>query len=466
MNSVALIQLPHFYGQDASRPQENYPLGLGYISAFLKTHGIEHTGVDLWGLQYSAKQALTSIDFSSYDVLAISAYSTQYKYLKEFSLGLKARYPDKPIVCGGPGPTFSDKTILDNTGVDICVLGEGEITLFELLGKLDRLEDVKGISYLEKGNIHRTPLREYIKDLDILPFPNREFFDFERIIDTNNEVRAAADGPDLSGKSRRVGNIIAGRGCPYRCAFCSKTFQGTRLRSVASIMSEIEEMRQRYRITHVSFDDELVLVGKKRTLELCAAMAQTGLTWSCQGRINQVDREILSTMKQAGCNAVGYGVESISQTILDAMKKDIKAEDILPVIQMTREIGIKPIIQYMYGYPGENDQTIKATVEFFKQIDHPFVGFMTTPIPGTALYQECLSRGLIRNEEEYLLCLDSGYNTIGTLINMTDFSDQELVKKWRRLQFNVMHNYLKSRPAEYARFIVQFAKRALIRIVK
>jgi anaerobic magnesium-protoporphyrin IX monomethyl ester cyclase len=462
--NVALVQLPHFYGQGQSRPPENYPLGLGYLSAVLAQHGVAHEGVDLWAPGLTVEAALKSIDFSRFDVIGVSAYSTQYSYLKPFTLGLRERYPDIPIVCGGAGATFSAETILTHTGVDVCVISEGEATFPELLERLDEPSAVAGIAYREDGEVKRTEPRAAIRDLDALPLPDRELFDFEAVIATANAVRASTDMPELKQHPRRAADIIAGRGCPYECTFCSRTFSGCRLRSVDGLMAEIEMLRERYRIDHLSFNDELVVVNRKRILALCERLKGLGITWTCQGRINHVDREILTAMKEAGCIEIGYGVESISQSILDAMNKRMNAEDVVPVIELTREIGIKPLIQYMYGFPGETDETIEATIRFFDRIDHPFVGFTTTPIPGSPLYAEVRARGLIGDEEKYLLRLDSGYNLAGGMVNLTGFSDEEFMARKRKLQIAVTHNYLKRRPVQYARYLGHLAATRLRRL--
>lgn len=462
--NVALVQLPHFYGQGQSRSPENYPLGLGYLSAVLTQHGVRHEGVDLWAPGLTVDGALEGVDFSRFDVIGVSAYSTQYSYLKPLTLGLKERYPEIRIVCGGAGATFSAETILTHTGVDVCVISEGEVTFPKLLERLDEPSAVAGIAYREDDEVKRTEQRAAIRDLDTLPFPDRELFDFEAIIATANGVRAATDRPELKRHPRRAADIIAGRGCPYECTFCSRTFSGCRLRSVDGLVGEIEMLRDRHCIDHLSFNDELVVVNRKRILALCERLKGLGMTWTCQGRINHVDREILTAMKEAGCIEIGYGVESISQSILDAMNKRMNAEDVVPVIELTREIGIKPIVQYMYGYPGETAETIEATIRFFDRIDHPFVGFTTTPIPGSPLYAEACASGFIGEEEEYLLRLDSGYNLAGGMVNLTGFSDAELLAKKRALHHRVMHNYLKRRPVEYARYVLGVAKRRLGRL--
>jgi len=462
--SIALVQLPHFYNEKYSRPPECYPLGLGYISSALKEHGIEHDGVDLWGLQYTVDEALELIDFGKFDFIGISAYATQYKYLKSFTLGLKRKYPGKPIICGGPGPTFSWDIILRNTGVDVCVIGEGEITIIDLLGHFDNLGSVKGIGYKDSGNVICTEAREYIKDLDSIRFPDRMLFDFRKIMETANSVRVSAGDAGFDISLRKSADIIAGRGCPFHCNYCSKTFRGVRFRSIDNFISEVEGLISDYGINHLQFNDELVLVNKKRTLQLCSRLKGLGITWSCQGRIDQVDEEILKAMKMSGCVQVGYGVESVSQPILENMNKRLDANKIIPIIQLTRKIGIEPIIQYMYGYPGETNQSIKETIAFFKQIDHPYIGFSTTLIPGTKLYMESLTKGLIDNEEEYLLKLDSGYNLSGSLINLTDFTDKEYLYKKRILELRVNHNYYIRRPLEYGRYILSLIKAVFLRV--
>lgn len=462
---VALIQLPHFFGDGLSRAPENYPLGLGYLSNVLTENQITHDGIDLWGLQYSVEEAFEKVDFSRYDFFVISAYVTQYKYFKELSFRLKERWPGVPIICGGPGPTFSSEVFLKHTGADVCVLGEGELTLPDLLQNFHHPESVKGIAFLKEGVVHLTPSREAIAELDSLKFPNRELFNFEKILATAAAERSKGRNVWQRDKVRRSADIVAGRGCPYNCNYCSKTFQKLRLRSVDNIMAEIRELIEKYGINHLNFNDELLLVNKGRTFQLCDELKKLKITWSCQGHINQVNKEILAAMKDSGCIEVGYGVESISQSILDRMNKRVKSEKIVPVIKMTQEVGIKPIIQYMYGYPGENEETIKATFRFFKEIDYPFISFTTTPLPGTQLYRECLEKGLVKDEDDYMMRLDSGYNVAGALINMTEFSDQEFLARKRWLRITATHNYLKKRPLEYATYIFDFMGRRLNRFM-
>lgn len=437
---IVLIQLPHFYGGGLSRPPTYYPLGLGYVVSALNNNGIEYEILDFWLEQTKMKDAIRRTERIHCDVLGISAYSTQYAYLKEFTLKLKEIFPDIPIICGGSAATFSPAIVLKHTGVDICTIGEGEETILDLLDNMDNPHVVKGIVFKDKKRvINRTEPRAQINDLSRIPFPDREAFDQERYI-----INFSKDRKRLRGL--RGINIITGRGCPYNCNYCSRIFRGYRFRPVEDIVNELSYLKDKFNINYVEFDDNLMIINKEKTIALCQRIKPLNIKWACQGRINVVDEEILVTMKEAGCREIGYGIESVSQSILDNMNKEIKAESIIPVVEMTKRIGIKPIIQYMYGYQGENDQTIAKTEYFFRTIDDLFIGSTTTPLPGSTLYQQCLDRGLIGDEEKYLMHLDSGFTGNNLKVNMTDFSDEEYIPKKIELMRRVNTYYFKKHP--------------------
>ncbi|MCX5778210.1 MAG: radical SAM protein [Elusimicrobia bacterium] len=446
---VMFVQLPHFF-EGTSRPPTMYPLGISYLVSLLKKDH-ELVPMDLWIENSSVNTALSLIKKNVPDIFCVSVYSTQYPYFKELISALKAEFPAIKVIAGGPGATFSYSIFLERTLVDYCVIGEGEMTLKELLANLDCPEKVPGIVFRKNGSLFRTAPREQIKNLDTLPLPDREFFNIEQYI--SNRVRR--------GEPRST-NLIAGRGCPYQCTFCSKTFSGIRLRSIDKIEEEINYLKTKYKLDVVDFDDELVIVNKQRILQLCEMLKPCNIKWGCQGRINAVDVEILQAMKDAHCIYVGYGVESYSQKILDNMKKKVKVETIIPVIEMTKKVGIKPVIQYMYGFPGEDDDSINNTIELFKAIDTPYYGFTTTPIPGTELYSQTLAKGLIKDEEEYLLKLASGYNSAMPLLNLTNFSDDEFLAKRDKMIKVLSRIYFKNHPALYVKQIfvkyISFAK--------
>jgi len=437
---VMMIQLPHFY-EGTKRTPTIYPLGIGYLVSVLKnTH--ELIPLDLWIENARVDKAIQLIEKNVPDIFCISIYSTQYPYYKELVSHLKEKYPNIPVIAGGPGATFSYRVILEKTGTDICVIGEGEIVLGELLDNFNSYQDVNGIAFMCDNKIVVTAGRKQIQNIDSLPFPDRKFFDFERYVLNSQKS-------DSYFKNFKSNTMITSRGCPYHCTFCSKTFTGSRIRSIENIDKEIHILRSEFGINAIEFDDELVLINKKRALNICKMMKKHEIQWGCQGRINIVDEEILLSMKESGCIYVGYGVESYTQSILNSMKKKTRVENIIPVIQMTKRLGIIPVIQYMYGFPGENDESIEATYKFFKKIDHPYIGMITTPLPGTPLYDDAIKKGFIGDEESYLMKLTSGYNYAAPLANFTEFTDKEFIEKRTSLERRINWIYYIKHPLYY-----------------
>lgn len=448
---VLIVQLPHFY-EGTGRAPTIYPLGIGYLASTLKNNH-DVVPLDLWIDNVDVDDAVKRVGETDPDVIGISVYSTQYPYYKRLVASLKEKFPDIPIIAGGPGATFSYNIFLNHTETDICVIGEGDITFPELLDNLDMLDAVDGIAYKADGQIVVTSQRRQVADIDSLPLPDREFFDFDRYVLNSMKHQAYF-------KNLRCNSLITSRGCPYHCTFCSKTFSGSRMRSIESIETELFILKDEYRLEAVEFDDELVLINKKRAIDICEMMKRVDLPWGCQGRINVVNDEVMGQLSDAGCRYVGYGVESYTQSILDNMKKRIKVSQIIPVIELTRKYGIEPLIQYMYGFPGEDDQSIENTYQFFKEIDYPFIGMITTPLPGTPLYEMAVEQGKIDDEEAYLLDLTSGYNYSKPLANMTDFTDQEFIQKRQDLENKINAAYYRRHPVEFAKSL--FGKFAYI----
>jgi radical SAM superfamily enzyme YgiQ (UPF0313 family) len=172
------------------------------------------------------------------------------------------------------------------------------------------------------------------------------------------------------------------------------------------------------------------------------------MLWQGQARVNTVDEDVLKCMKDAGCVSVGLGIESGSQRILDAMNKRTKVAQNVAAIEAAKKVGLDVIVQCIYGYPGESDETIAETIDFFRQADHLDQGFFVlTPLPGTAIYGRCLEQGFIKDEDAYLSNLDAGYNTDrSALVNLTQFGLDEFYDKKRFLERKILTNYFLRHP--------------------
>ncbi|MBI4287986.1 MAG: radical SAM protein [Chloroflexi bacterium] len=435
---VLLIQPPHdFCG--TGRPPAFFPSGLGYIAQQILSAGHEVQVLEIWANGLIQDRVLEEIDKAKYDLVGISAHSSQYAYVKWLSAELKKR-SSSPVILGGALATLTPEIVLEHSCVDICVVSEGEETVTELLEKPDSLDKTAGIYFKDAaGKIRKGPVRAYTKDLDATPFPAWDFFPMDVYL-------ANCTVPGQS--HLKAINVIAGRGCPYSCHFCSKTFTGARFRSVDNIMKEVLALKEKYGIKGLFFADELLLINKRRVYELCEAIEPLGLKWYCQGRVNLVDYELLKRMKKAGCVSVGYGVESGSQTILDNMKKETTVEQGIQALKVTAKVGLRAVVQMMYAYPGENQRTVQETVDFFKKAPH--AGWMafsiTTPLPGTQLWQDAIDKGIISNEESFLERMAGGHNPRAEHANLSDLTEDEFAPLLRRAQNQILVNSILRHP--------------------
>ncbi len=418
---VILIQPPHYYGGQTRLPSF-FPLGLGYIAKVLTDNAYPTEIFDIWAHQLTKNEVVDKISKSKFDVVGISALSSQYRYVIWLVEQIRKYHQNATIVLGGALATLSPEIVLSNTAVDICVIGEGEQTFIHLLENLNDFSKINGITYKKNGEIIKNPNQPYIKNLDSLKFPAWDLFPTEIYI-KNSYLISTYYNLNIG-----VMNIVCGRGCPWNCYFCSKTFYGTRLRSIDNIISEVKELVDRYKINGIFFNDELLAVNKERIYDLCEQIEPLNLKWQCQARVNIVDYNLLKRLKSAGCVSIGYGIESGSQKILNNMNKKVTVKQAENAIKETYRAGLFPIIQMMYGYVGESSTTLQETIAFFNRSKAFYFGnfFITTPLPGTQLYDSCLKNNIIKDEEKYLSNLSSGYHGDRyPLVNLTNFNETD-----------------------------------------
>lgn len=448
---VLLIQPPH-----ADREPGVFPLGIGYIANSLMDAGCKVEVLDIHAHKFTEMKIKEKLRGTHYDLVGINAFSTQYKAVKWLIKELKNIDKNKKIIVGGPLATHNPTLLLENTEADICVVGEGEITIKSIIENIDDLKEVKGIYFKIDGEIRKTAPQQYIRNLDEIGFVPYEIFP----VDIYFKYLGL-----YGGTAKKVINLISSRGCPYNCNFCSRTFEGARFRSIDNIITELKLLKERYSIDGVLFNDELVISSKKRVYELCDKIKALNIEWGCQGRANMVDLDLLKAMKAAGCVYVGYGVESGSQKILDNMNKRVTVEQNEKAIINTLKAGLLPVVQMIFGYPGEDEKTIQETVDFFKKLyyspptpqDKEAELSLITPLPGAPLYNDCLKNGMIDNEEEYLLNLERGYNpNCPVLLNFTKFGNEELLslkKKTEEMIYKNYQKYLRQHPLVFARAV-------------
>lgn len=428
-----------------------FPFGLGYIAAYAEKYGHEIEVWDIYGKQLNFNEVIKKVketDFSNYDIIGITGIVNQYLYIKEFTEILK-EYNNLRIVLGGPLSSYSWNLILKHTNVDICVIGEGEQTFLELLNDKN-LSLIDGIAFKKNGKIKLNKEREQIKNLDEIGFPAFHLFDMDLYLRRSGMM----DIVRPYYKRKRVMSLISSRGCPYNCKFCSKSVKGIRMKSLDFLFKEIDYYKRELKVDAIHFVDELLLLNKKRFLEFCNRIKGFEIYWDCQGRINLVDKEILNAMKVSNGILIGFGIESGSQKILNAMNKRIKTSDIKNVLLNCVKINLPVKIQLIFGYPGENRKTLNDTILLFKESRIPGRRFaVITPLPGAPLYEEAKRDGFIGydksdsiSEEKYLEFLSKhiGYVSPELFYNRTEFSDDNFFLTLKKVENIIFFNFIKT----------------------
>jgi anaerobic magnesium-protoporphyrin IX monomethyl ester cyclase len=376
MTTVTLVY-PYFHPSNDNSIFRFPPLGLGYIAAHLKNKGISVELVDCTFLSF--KDAMERIRNSHPRIIGLQVmFSMKEKALQMVEL---LRKDCELLVAGGPLPTSNPEEFLQS--FDVVGLGEGEETMLDIVQAVQNgkpLKQVKGIAYKDLGKTIFTAPRDFINNLDEIPFPAREMFD-------NQAYKAYY--------SRNFGytttSIMTSRGCPFQCDFCSRPVFGNRFRS-RTPKNIAEEVQQVHDLCYdrVWFADDCFTLGRKRFLDICHELIRRRINigWECLSRVDTIDEEVAEKMRKAGCVRVFFGIESGNDTVLKLMNKQITVRQAEQAVNTCKKAGIQVGAFFILGYPGETDKTVLDTVDFASSLPLDYLSFtFPYPIPGTPLYE-------------------------------------------------------------------------------
>ncbi len=412
-----------------SAPPNCIPYGLATIAALLRNTGHDVQMLDLNALRPGEAETVRLIRRGRWDIIGLSGLITTYAFQKGLAPLLRELHPHAFLITGGGLVTSVPRLAMDKMPIDAGVLGEGEITVLELADALERgrsLEEVDGLVWRDESGVRFNGPRRNIKDLDTLPLPAWDLLPMEIYLKNpvwgSNAVNSSDFPPGVP--NERSMNIISSRGCPYSCRFCYHLFgRGRyRFRSPRSIISEIRRLVERYGVQFVGFVDDNFMASRSRVLEFCDLLdgEPYNIWWGCHGRADAALPEVLERMHTAGCVWIGYGIESGSQRILDAMSKGLTVKQAEAAIEATRRAGIFANTTFIYGWPGEDEDSVRETVEFKRRLGIEAGSFFATPYPGTGLFEETQDR--LGDPEEFILRLD---NATDFVVNLTALSDSE-----------------------------------------
>jgi anaerobic magnesium-protoporphyrin IX monomethyl ester cyclase len=414
---ILLLQPPFYRLYGDAHQFSRYPLALGFLAGAIK--GGTTWDVRAYNADFSAQTRTLSVGYLATEgfrryrqelqnptgrvwqeirktiaeyrptVVGISTMSQNFESARLVARLVKELDERTVVIAGGPHPSTAGRESLNCPSIDICVRGEGESTIVDLLDAIEHerdLRDVKGICFRRGGEVVETPPRRVIENLDSLAFPHQAA---REVLKDYSLYR-----PDA------FQQVLATRGCPYGCLFCSSRniwSRRVRFRSPANVTKEIRSL-QNIGLHKVEFADDTFGVSRHYLHELCGALARDcpGLKWECELHVKLVDDTTVTAMKRAGCVVIRIGIESGNNHILRGIKKNITIEEALDACRIIKRHGIRLDAFFMVGFPDETEDTLTDTITAIKNAKCDRVLYsIFTPYPGTELFEVCKARGTI-----------------------------------------------------------------------
>jgi radical SAM superfamily enzyme YgiQ (UPF0313 family) len=403
------------------------PLGLAYLAACARdaghdVHAVDAVGQDLenvwrygdrqdiWLRGLSFESILEEIDPET-EVIGVGCmFSCQWPPTRDLLKLLRQRFPNAKILLGGEHASAMPAQVLEETPIDVCVIGEGEETFVELLERIQKNEsfdDVKGIAWRSPGGIQITPNRTRIREIDAIPLPYWELFPVEKYI--------AYGSPHGAVRGRSM-PMLATRGCPYQCTFCSSPQMWTttwRPRQSKLVVDEMVLLNERYGATDFHFEDLTAVVKRSWILEFCQELSSRRLnfTWQLPSgtRSEAIDEEVARRMVEAGCRNFSYSIESGSAETLRIIKKKIHLDKVHTSARAALRAGIRLQVTFILGFPHETWRHARDTYREIARCAwigfHEFNCCAFSPLPNTEAFEELRRTRSMEMNDEYLYSL-------------------------------------------------------------
>jgi len=327
------------------------------------------------------------------------------------------------IFCAAMGMhvTTIPEEALKESEFDAVIRGEPELISLNLAKAVKSKKDlrkVKGISYKKNNKIIHNPNEKLIEDLDSLPFPARDLLNNEKYIAPLTQ--------------RPYTLVIAGRGCPFGCVFCTADkYYGKkpRLRSPSNIADEIEEIVKDFNITDIGMWSDTFTFNKEQVIGISKEIIKRNLKidWFCNSRVDTIDEEMVKYMAKSGCKAITFGVESLDETILKRAKKNITISQVKNAVELCRKYKIKSQLHLIFGLPGETKKTMYETIKKTIKLDPDYAQFYcAVPFPGTEFREYLIKKGILPKAEW------SKYEINNALVSYPGLSNKEIQRARRK----------------------------------
>jgi anaerobic magnesium-protoporphyrin IX monomethyl ester cyclase len=353
-------------------------LSLGYLAAVLERSAVETVIIDAHFERLGLAETVSRASKSSAGIFGITAMTHEIRRVHEVAKAIKEVVRGARVVVGGPHPTaLPVRTMAEFPAFDYIVMAEGESTLVELIRALEHgseLDNVKGLVFRRNGEIVVNERRAWIDTLDSLPFPAWHLY-----------------------PPAKAYPLLSARGCPFKCAFCMRVL-GTkvRYRSAENVVDEMEYVANRFGARKFTIEDETFTVNFHRTQELADTIIRSGLhkrvKWNVTTRVDLADLDMFRRLKDAGCDLVGFGIESGSDLALQRVSKGVTTDQAEKAVLLARKAGLMTNAYYIFGHPHETRGDVLRTIDFATRLNTNKVVFgIMVPYPGTEIYQMAIT---------------------------------------------------------------------------
>lgn len=385
-------------------PSAEHSLGLMYLSSSLKSQFKDEINVKVFTLvskpgqsDNDKKKLLEQLNQIKPRVVGIRCLSIGQDAFHETVRTIKEWDSKCVVIAGGPYPSDDTDGCLNSGYLDCAVIGEGEITFNEFIGRLFEKKDwkdIQGIAFRNNGSVVKTPPRFFIDNIDMLPIPDYSVIDLDQF---SNQFLTFT-----SKISKPHANIMTTRGCPYRCAYCHNILgKKFRVRSPENVLAEIRYIHDNFGITDFQIIDDIFNLDMERAKRICDLIIQSKmkLTFSFPNAIrgDRMDKELTDKMREAGTKFMSIAVETGSPRLQKLIKKNLDLDKVFETIKYVAEVGIITRGFFMFGFPTETEEELDQTIEYAKSSSLLGATFFTVVyFPGTELYKLAQSLGYFK----------------------------------------------------------------------
>lgn len=443
MSQVTLIRPPSLFSPSAVTLSATPPISLVYLAGSLAAAGHEVALIDAVGEAIDQVYASGIADLKANgltndeivarispttQVVGISCLFThEWPNIRLLAKAIRARFPEVLLVCGGEHVSAEPQYSLEDCPqIDCAVLGEGEETLVELVGAVSRGEswrDVEGIAYRDGVDLVSTSRRNRIRAIDEIPLPRWDLAPLESYLDK---------GLSFGVNRGRTIPMLATRGCPFQCTFCSSPQMWTTrwvARNPALVVEEIKSYIRDYGVTNIDFYDLTAVVRRDWIIDFCNLLIEEnlGITWQLPSgtRSEAIDSEVATLLFQSGCTNLSYAPESGSPRVLKEIKKKVDLGRMIDSMRDAVHSGINVKANIIIGFPSETHGDIWRSFLFIARAALTGLNdvsiWVYSPYPGCNLFAELREKGKIGEfNDDYFVSLLS----YADLKNVTSWNDQ------------------------------------------